>query len=237
MNGRGPGRRRQRADYRPSRPGASRRVGGLPSASPSTHTPTEVAHVLLAPPPLPRGLTDESDAPTLRGTLVYRDRDMTVASPPIRRAVCGHIRRLHGGRFHRASGDRSMPARQHQAISRFLLLTLYFFVRGIGGKRHEPDLLLVTDTEGPRCRNDYWEVLITGRGGGEPRQCRPGPYRQAHGLRRGRHPRVLVSVKRSLDIPRLGRAENMVADTSTRSNTGTAYRLALPAKNCPISNK
>ena len=56
-----------------------------------------------------------------------------------------------------------MLARQHQAISRFLLLALYFFVRGIGGKHRGPDLLLVTDAEGPRCRNDYWvgaELLV-----------------------------------------------------------------------------
>lgn len=49
-----------------------------------------------------------------------------------------------------------MPAWQHQAISWFLLLALCFFVRGIGGKRREPGLLLVTGAEGPRCRNDYW---------------------------------------------------------------------------------
>ena len=48
---------------------------------------------------------------------------------------------------------------------------------------------------------------------------------------------MLASVKRSLDIPRLGSAEDMEAGTSTRSDTGTASRLALPAKNCPISNK
>ena len=63
-----------------------------------------------------------------------------------------------------------VPTRQHQAISQFLLLALYSFVRGIGGnvfyaplrlriregKFREPDLLLVTDAEDPRCRNDYW---------------------------------------------------------------------------------
>ena len=63
-----------------------------------------------------------------------------------------------------------MPTEQHQAISQFLFLALYFFVRGIGGKVfyaplrlriregkfHEPDLLLVTDADDPRCRNDYW---------------------------------------------------------------------------------
>ena len=80
---------------------------------------------------------------------------MTVASPPIQRAVCGHPRRLHGGRLHRASGVLSVPARQHQAISLFLFLALYFFVRDIGGKFREPDLLLVTDAEGHRCRNDH----------------------------------------------------------------------------------
>ena len=62
------------------------------------------------------------------------------------------------------------PTQQHQAISRFLFLALYFFVRGIGGnvfyaplrlriregKFREPDLLLVTDADDPRCRNDYW---------------------------------------------------------------------------------
>ena len=63
-----------------------------------------------------------------------------------------------------------MPTQQHQAISRFLFLALYSFVRGIGGnvfyaplrlrirdsKFREPDLLLVTDADDPRCRNDYW---------------------------------------------------------------------------------
>ena len=63
-----------------------------------------------------------------------------------------------------------MPTEQHQAISQFLFLALYPFVRGIGGKVfyaplrlrvhegkfREPDLLLVTDTDDPRCRNDYW---------------------------------------------------------------------------------
>ena len=62
------------------------------------------------------------------------------------------------------------PTQQHQAISRFLFLALYSFVRGIGGnvfyaplrlrirdgKFREPDLLLVTDADDPRCRNDYW---------------------------------------------------------------------------------
>ena len=52
-----------------------------------------------------------------------------------------------------------VPTRQHQAISQFLFLALYFFVRGIGGnvfyaplrlriregKFRDPDLLLVTD--------------------------------------------------------------------------------------------
>ena len=63
-----------------------------------------------------------------------------------------------------------MPTEQHQAISQFLFLALYSFVRGIGGKVfyaplrlriregkfREPDLLLVTDADDPRCRNDYW---------------------------------------------------------------------------------
>ena len=63
-----------------------------------------------------------------------------------------------------------MPTQQHQAISRFLFLALYSFVRGIGGnvfyaplrlrirdgKFREPDLLLVTHADDPRCRNDYW---------------------------------------------------------------------------------
>ena len=63
-----------------------------------------------------------------------------------------------------------MPTEQHQVISQFLFLALYFFVRGIGGKVFyaplrlrirdgkfcEPDLLLVTDADDPRCRNDYW---------------------------------------------------------------------------------
>ena len=62
------------------------------------------------------------------------------------------------------------PTQQHQAISRFLFLALYFFAQGIGGnvfyaplrlrirdgKFREPDLLLVTDADDPRCRNDYW---------------------------------------------------------------------------------
>ena len=62
------------------------------------------------------------------------------------------------------------PTEHHQAISRFLFLALYSFVRGIGGevfyaplrlrirdgKFREPDLLLVTDANDPRCRNDYW---------------------------------------------------------------------------------
>ena len=61
-----------------------------------------------------------------------------------------------------------MPTEQHQAISQFL--ALYSFVRGIGGKVfyvplrlrirdgkfRKPDLLLVTDADDPRCRNDYW---------------------------------------------------------------------------------
>ena len=63
-----------------------------------------------------------------------------------------------------------MPTEQHQAISQFLFLALYPFVRGIGGKVfyaplrlriregkfREPDLLLVTDANDPRRRNDYW---------------------------------------------------------------------------------
>ena len=63
-----------------------------------------------------------------------------------------------------------MPTEQHQAISQFLFLALYPFVRDIGGKVfyaplrlriregkfREPDLLLVTDADDPRCRNDYW---------------------------------------------------------------------------------
>ena len=62
------------------------------------------------------------------------------------------------------------PTQQHQAISRFLFLALYSFVQGSGGnvfyaplrlrirdgKFREPDLLLVTDADDPRCRNDYW---------------------------------------------------------------------------------
>ena len=62
------------------------------------------------------------------------------------------------------------PTEYHQAISRFLFLALYPFVRSIGGevfyaplrlrirdgKFREPDLLLVTDADDPRCRNDYW---------------------------------------------------------------------------------
>ena len=62
------------------------------------------------------------------------------------------------------------PTQRHQAISQFLFLALYPFVRGIGGKVfyaplrlriregkfREPDLLLVTDADDPRCRNDYW---------------------------------------------------------------------------------
>ena len=62
------------------------------------------------------------------------------------------------------------PTQRHQTISQFLFLALYPFVRGIGGKVfyaplrlriregkfREPDLLLVTDTDDPRCRNDYW---------------------------------------------------------------------------------
>ena len=63
-----------------------------------------------------------------------------------------------------------IPTQEHQAISRFLFLALYFFAQGIGGnvfyaplrlrirdgKFREPDLLLVTDAGDPRCRNDYW---------------------------------------------------------------------------------
>ena len=63
-----------------------------------------------------------------------------------------------------------IPTQQHQTISRFLFLALYFFAQGIGGnvfyaplrlrirdgKFREPDLLLVTDADDPRCRNDYW---------------------------------------------------------------------------------
>ena len=63
-----------------------------------------------------------------------------------------------------------MPTQEHQAISRFLFLALYSFVRVSGGnvfyaplrlriregKYREPDLLLVTDADDPRCRNDYW---------------------------------------------------------------------------------
>ena len=63
-----------------------------------------------------------------------------------------------------------MPTEQHQAISQFLFLALYPFVQSIGGKMfyaplrlriregkfREPDLLLVTDADDPRCRNDYW---------------------------------------------------------------------------------
>ena len=63
-----------------------------------------------------------------------------------------------------------MPTQEHQAISRFLFLALYSFVQSIGGevfyaplrlrirdgKFREPDLLLVTNADDPRCRNDYW---------------------------------------------------------------------------------
>ena len=63
-----------------------------------------------------------------------------------------------------------IPTQQHQTISRFLFLALYFFAQGIGGnvfyaplrlrirdgKFREPDLLLVADAGEPRCRNDYW---------------------------------------------------------------------------------
>ena len=63
-----------------------------------------------------------------------------------------------------------VPIQQHQAISRLLFLALYLFARGIGGnvfcaplrlrirdgEFREPDLLLVTDAEFSRCRNDYW---------------------------------------------------------------------------------
>ena len=63
-----------------------------------------------------------------------------------------------------------MPTEQHQAISQFLFLALYSFVRNIGGKVfyaplrlriregkfREPDLLLVADADDPRRRNDYW---------------------------------------------------------------------------------
>ena len=63
-----------------------------------------------------------------------------------------------------------MPTERHQAVSQFLFLVLYPFVRGIGGKVfyaplrlriregkfRVPDLLLVTDADDPRCRNDYW---------------------------------------------------------------------------------
>ena len=63
-----------------------------------------------------------------------------------------------------------MPTQEHQAISQSLFLALYPFVRNIGGnvfyaplclrlregKFREPDLLLVTDADDPRCRNDYW---------------------------------------------------------------------------------
>ena len=63
-----------------------------------------------------------------------------------------------------------MPTEQHQALSQFLFLALYPFVRDIGGKVfyaplrlriregkfREPDLLLVTDAGDPRRRNDYW---------------------------------------------------------------------------------
>ena len=63
-----------------------------------------------------------------------------------------------------------IPTQEHQAISRFLFLALYFFAQGIGGnvfyaplclrirdgKFRELDMLLVTDADDPRCRNDYW---------------------------------------------------------------------------------
>ena len=63
-----------------------------------------------------------------------------------------------------------MPTQKHQAISQFLFLALYSFVQGAGGnvfyaplrlriregKFREPDLLLVTDADDPRCQNDYW---------------------------------------------------------------------------------
>ena len=62
------------------------------------------------------------------------------------------------------------PTERHQVISRFLFLALHPFIRGIGGKVfyaplrlrirdgkfREPDLLLVTNADDPRCRNDYW---------------------------------------------------------------------------------
>ena len=80
---------------------------------------------------------------------------MTVASPQSN-GLCVVTPTAARWRLHRASGVLSMPVRQRQAISRFLFLALHFFVRGIGGKFREPDLLLVTDAKGPHCRNDYW---------------------------------------------------------------------------------
>ena len=63
-----------------------------------------------------------------------------------------------------------MPTQRHHAISRFLFLALFPFVRDRGGdvffaplrlrirdgKFREPDLLLVRDAQDPRCRDDYW---------------------------------------------------------------------------------
>ncbi len=62
------------------------------------------------------------------------------------------------------------PTRRHQAISRFLFLALFPFVRDMGGdvfyaplrlriregKFREPDLLLLLDARDPRSRDDYW---------------------------------------------------------------------------------
>jgi len=63
-----------------------------------------------------------------------------------------------------------MPTQRHQAISRFLFRALDSLVRDRGGevffaplrlrvrdgKFREPDLLLVHDSQDPRCRDDYW---------------------------------------------------------------------------------
>ena len=64
-----------------------------------------------------------------------------------------------------------MPTKRHQAISRYVFLALYPFVRSLGGdlfyaplrlrvregKFREPDLLLLRDANDPRGRDDYWD--------------------------------------------------------------------------------
>ena len=63
-----------------------------------------------------------------------------------------------------------MPTQEHQAISRFLFLALYFFAQGIGGNVFYAPCVSAfetasfvsriccswTDAGDPRCRNDYW---------------------------------------------------------------------------------